>query len=261
MPLTKDIINRVNEYCENEIDHYYHDKNRFNFIEDADLKERLAKEFYMAHYVDKLQEALSFNKGSFQLLATTKFQIIQSASIMEAILSHVLQKEKYWNSKPVKNIRFASEYKPKYTPMFVFLKENESENQIYLCTQEQIENTWKYLSFEKKAQAAAKNEIITQATSERAIDIYRLPSNIHLEKAASSDDDYTLEKAKEAFEFLDNTFLKEIRTSLENNSEPLESQRQNKPTLMSKLRSIQIDAPEDFTANLDLYLSGEKSVE
>ena len=39
-----------------------------------------------------------------------------------------------------------------------------------------------------------------------------------------------------------------------------EQERKNKPTLMSQLKSIQIDAPEDFAANLDLYLSGEKSV-
>ncbi len=33
------------------------------------------------------------------------------------------------------------------------------------------------------------------------------------------------------------------------------------PSFMSKLKSIQIDAPEDFAANLDLYMSGEKRVE
>ena len=33
------------------------------------------------------------------------------------------------------------------------------------------------------------------------------------------------------------------------------------PTLMEGLRQIQIDAPEDFSTNLDLYLSGEKRVE
>lgn len=32
-------------------------------------------------------------------------------------------------------------------------------------------------------------------------------------------------------------------------------------SLMSKLRSIQIQGPADFAANLDLYLSGEKSFE
>ncbi len=35
-------------------------------------------------------------------------------------------------------------------------------------------------------------------------------------------------------------------------------QLRNKPSLMAKLRQIQIDAPEDFAANLDLYVSGEK---
>jgi hypothetical protein len=35
-------------------------------------------------------------------------------------------------------------------------------------------------------------------------------------------------------------------------------QPQKKPGLMTKLRQIQIDAPEDFAANFDLYLSGEK---
>jgi hypothetical protein len=32
------------------------------------------------------------------------------------------------------------------------------------------------------------------------------------------------------------------------------------PGIMAKLREVQIEAPSDFAANLDLYLSGEKSV-
>ena len=35
----------------------------------------------------------------------------------------------------------------------------------------------------------------------------------------------------------------------------------NKPTLMSKLRRIRISGPSDFSENIDLYLTGEKSVE
>lgn len=31
-----------------------------------------------------------------------------------------------------------------------------------------------------------------------------------------------------------------------------------RPSLMSRLKRVKIDAPEDFAANLDLYLSGEK---
>ena len=33
---------------------------------------------------------------------------------------------------------------------------------------------------------------------------------------------------------------------------------QKKSSLLSKLKRIKIDAPEDFAANLDLYLSAEK---
>ena len=34
-----------------------------------------------------------------------------------------------------------------------------------------------------------------------------------------------------------------------------------RPSLMTRLRNIKIDAPEDFALNFDLYLSGEKRVE
>lgn len=37
--------------------------------------------------------------------------------------------------------------------------------------------------------------------------------------------------------------------------------RARKPGVMEKLRAIEFDGPEDFAANLDLYLSGEKSAE
>ncbi len=34
--------------------------------------------------------------------------------------------------------------------------------------------------------------------------------------------------------------------------------RNGKPSLMSRLRETEIEAPEDFAINHDLYLSGEK---
>ena len=47
-------------------------------------------------------------------------------------------------------------------------------------------------------------------------------------------------------------FIKEFTTS---------KPKTKKTTLMSKLREIKIDAPKDFSANFDLYTSGEKRVE
>lgn len=40
-----------------------------------------------------------------------------------------------------------------------------------------------------------------------------------------------------------------------------ETKKNGKQSFMSKLKSIKINAPEDFSTNLDLYTSGEKSVE
>jgi len=42
----------------------------------------------------------------------------------------------------------------------------------------------------------------------------------------------------------------------------VQSKRQaEKPSLMSRLKSITIDAPEDFAVNHDLYITGEKRAE
>lgn len=35
----------------------------------------------------------------------------------------------------------------------------------------------------------------------------------------------------------------------------------SKQSLMDKLRSIKIEGPEDFAANFDLYLNGEKRID
>jgi Zn-dependent M16 (insulinase) family peptidase len=37
--------------------------------------------------------------------------------------------------------------------------------------------------------------------------------------------------------------------------------KKNGETLMSKLRKIKIDAPPDFSKNIDLYLNGEKTID
>ncbi len=47
----------------------------------------------------------------------------------------------------------------------------------------------------------------------------------------------------------------------ESNMDSNKKQRDHKPSLMSRLRNISIEGPEDFAANHDLYISGEKRIE
>jgi CRISPR/Cas system CSM-associated protein Csm2 small subunit len=37
--------------------------------------------------------------------------------------------------------------------------------------------------------------------------------------------------------------------------------KKNKESLMANLRKVKIEAPQDFSRNIDLYLNGEKTVE
>lgn len=58
---------------------------------------------------------------------------------------------------------------------------------------------------------------------------------------------------------LDDADLKELYVLVQ---DFVQSRQKSKPqSLMAKLKAIKIEAPEDFAANLDLYLNGEKRVE
>lgn len=39
------------------------------------------------------------------------------------------------------------------------------------------------------------------------------------------------------------------------------AEKETKPSLMERLRKIKIDAPPDFSRNIDLYMSGEKKID
>ena len=61
---------------------------RFSFIQDHELKSRLGRAFYSARYTYKLMEA-TFVQGD-ELHPFVKFQIMQYASIYEAVITHLL---------------------------------------------------------------------------------------------------------------------------------------------------------------------------
>ncbi|BAY46037.1 hypothetical protein SAMD00079811_36440 [Scytonema sp. HK-05] len=69
----------------------------------------------------------------------------------------------------------------------------------------------------------------------------------------------TKEKIQAEIDNLDEKHLDELYLLIKNFTQSKQSSQ--KLSFMSKLKQIKIDAPEDFAANLDLYVSGEKGVE
>ncbi len=60
---------------------------------------------------------------------------------------------------------------------------------------------------------------------------------------------------------IDEKHLDEIYNYILNKQDVREISPSVKQSLMSKLRAIKIDAPEDFAENFELYLRGEKQIE
>jgi hypothetical protein len=68
----------------------------------------------------------------------------------------------------------------------------------------------------------------------------------------------TKERIQAAIEHVEENDLDELYKLVKDFSD---ARRNSKQSLMSKLKSISIDAPEDFSANFDLYTSGERRAE
>ena len=68
----------------------------------------------------------------------------------------------------------------------------------------------------------------------------------------------TKEKIIEGLAELDDAELAKVHAVVRELSEPKEPPRES---IMEKLRRIKIDAPPDFSKNLDLYLNGEQSLD
>ena len=60
---------------------------------------------------------------------------------------------------------------------------------------------------------------------------------------------------------IDEKHLDEIYNYILNKHDIREISTSVEQSLMSKLRAIKIDAPEDFAENFELYLRGEKQIE
>ena len=110
MPLEQEIRDTINDYCKRDLagDINWH-INQFNFIDDIDLKNKLGRAYYSARYMSKLMEA-TYASGD-EIHPFVKFQIIQYASIYEAVTSYLLW-NKFSEHEEVKALQIHKAYKP-----------------------------------------------------------------------------------------------------------------------------------------------------
>lgn len=109
MPLEEKLRNEIDVYCKKDlpgdIDWFI---GQFSFIDDIELKSRLGKAYYSARYMSKVMEALHVSGD--EMHPFIKFQIIQYASIYEAVITYLLW-DKFKEHPEVKLLQTHKAYK------------------------------------------------------------------------------------------------------------------------------------------------------
>lgn len=196
MPLEEEIQNKVLDYCRRDLpqsfDWYLEE---FNFVRDPELQHELAKEFYSARYIYKLMEAL--NVSDIELHAHSKFQIIQYASIYEAIISYLL-KEYLKDEDQVKKLNYHKAYKP-VAALSSLTEILYDEEKAYICLHKDERTPQSSIKFGDKVDVIVDLGILKESYGEEIKEFYKTRNSIHIETAVKLNTEYHIELTKTAY--------------------------------------------------------------
>lgn len=187
-------------------------KNLFSFLNNEKLKEHLGDEFYQTRFLCSLMQTLSLpmskNKG------IVKFQIIQYASICEALLNFTL--EQYFKEE-FETTFAATTYSEAKDSLSALTKITYNGTPLFICRSKKEKAKISFTSTPVKAEFALQKGILTEKTKKDYCDLYDLRNNTHILKATAIDYYPKIKEARDAYE-LTYRFIDEIRTYFTLNS-------------------------------------------
>lgn len=172
----------------------------FDFIEDPKLQQVIAQEFYGAMYIEKIQHI--FASEDIELHAHLKFQIIQYASIYEAIIDYILITE-FINHKDVKSLIEREEFtvsKESSKDIRIIFKGEE----MYLskCKKKAVRDDFITISFGVRIDIANKIGFVEDNHVEPIKRFYDLRNSTHIRRAAKKGTEFELKVCQEAHQIL-----------------------------------------------------------
>lgn len=216
MPLNRDTITEVIRFCNRDLvpDHQFGSTNQFHnewfkdyfsFLGAPNVEVQLGDAFYQARFMYKLMNALNlpFNKHK----GIVKFQIIQYASICEAVLDTAIR---HFFGNDAETFFSVSEYVKFSNAVSVDTKITCGGTQLFLCKIKKKNGDLKRTRIDNRTEYAVSKGLISQATKDSFDSLYDLRNNIHIIKAANSQYVPKLRESKEAF-ILMQTFVGEIK--------------------------------------------------
>ncbi len=196
MPLTEIERNKINEYCKRDLpgDLKWH-IDQFTFINNIELRNKLGRAFYSGRYMAKLMEALYASND--EIHSFVKFQIIQYASIYEAVISHLLWGE-FKDHEEVKKLQTHKSYKP-VSALGSLTKIYYENDPIHTCVYKDTKTPKNSIPFKDKVDCAVRIGFIDVNYSEDIKKIYELRNLAHIETEADHLIEVDLKDSKKGY--------------------------------------------------------------
>lgn len=196
MPLEEAQRSAVHAYCKRDLpgDLQWH-VDQFAFIADEELRKRLGRAFYSARYVGKLMEALLASGD--EIHPFVKFQIMQYASLYEAVVSYLLW-TRYVDHAEVKALQTHKAYKP-VNALGSMTSMKYGEEPLFTCVYRDAKTPRNSIPFKDKVDCAVRIGFIDAAYAEDIKRTYELRNLAHIETEAEKQIEVELEHAKTGY--------------------------------------------------------------
>jgi hypothetical protein len=196
MPLSKETASLIHAYCVKDLpgNLQWH-VDQFSFVTNVELQKRLGRAFYSSRYISKLMEALSVTGD--ELHPFVKFQIMQYASIYEAVICHLLW-DRYKDHVEVKKLQTHKAYKPLNALAKLATMMYETET-LYTCVLRDAKTPRNSIPFRDKVDCAVRIGFLDESYAGDIKRIYELRNLAHIETEAEKQIDVEIEHAKTGY--------------------------------------------------------------
>lgn len=189
-------------------------KDRFDFISDSTLRDRLADEFISTRYVYKLLEGMAAD--AWLLRAQIRLQVLSYASIYEAVIHHIL----FDNLSGNPDVQALTEFKMKKeisipaSKRAVLESALEHDGKEIIPTYEGIGRTdTTKVRFDRKAECAEKLGLIESWLKDEVVEFYEARNAIHIHAEIRKSLAYQLDLSKRAYMRME-PFVDQIKSNL-----------------------------------------------
>lgn len=196
MPLEEGIRKQINDYCKRDLpgDINWH-INQFDFIDNLELRNKVGRAFYSARFISKLMEGLYV--ANDEIHPFVKFQIIQYASIYEAVTTYLLW-EKYPEHPETKALQTHKAYK-KVSSLASLTEFTYDGAKIFTCVYKDTKTHKNSIPFKDKVDCAVRIGFIETTYSEDIKNIYALRNLAHLENEVDRQIEMELKDSKKGY--------------------------------------------------------------